>query len=196
MANDQTNPETFNAPDRQTWRNWLLDNHASSKGVWLVYYKKNSGRPSISYAEAVEEALCFGWIDSRPNTLDAISYKQLFSPRKPKSPWSKINKERVSKLTQAGLMTEAGLAKIELAKKDGSWNFYDNIEEIELPPELIQALEQNPKANDYFQAFSPSSKKVILWWIASARRPETRQKRIEETVRLASQNIKANHYFR
>ncbi len=186
--------DSFYASNRQEWRDWLAKNHATSPGVWLIYFKKESGKPRVEYADAVEEALCFGWVDSRPNKIDDQSYMQLFSPRKPKSPWSKLNKERVEKLIQQGLMTPAGLAKIELAKQNGSWNTYDGVETLAVPPDLQAALDANDTARANFEAFSPSSKKTILWWIESAKRPETRAKRVEETVTLAAQNIKANHY--
>ena len=186
--------EQYYAKDRAEWRAWLAEHHATSAGIWLIYFKKESGKPRVAYEDAVEEALCFGWVDSRPNAIDDQSYMQLFSPRKAKSPWSKINKERVERLIAQGLMTEAGLKKIEAAKADGSWNRYDEVDDLVMPDDLVQALTANETANTYFQAFSPSSKKVILWWIASAKRPETRSKRIEETVQLAAQNIKANHY--
>ena len=186
--------EQYYAKDRTAWRAWLAEHHATSAGIWLIYFKKESGKPRVAYEDAVEEALCFGWVDSRPNAIDDQSYMQLFSPRKAKSPWSKINKERVERLIAQGLMTEAGLKKIEMAKADGSWNRYDEVDNLVMPDDLAQALAANESANTYFQAFSPSSKKVILWWIASAKRPETRSKRIEETVQLAAQNIKANHY--
>ncbi len=187
-------PERVYAPDRATWRKWLEQNHATASGVWLVYYKKQSGKPSVSYAEAVEEALCFGWIDSRPNRLDDERYMQLFSPRKPKSPWSRLNKQRVEKLIAQGLMTPAGLAKIEAAKRDGAWDKYNVIEELAMPADLKKALAANKTARQNFEAFSPSSKKNILYWIASAKRPETRAKRIQETVALAAKNLKANHW--
>lgn len=186
--------DTFYAKDRREWRAWLEQNHATSPGIWLIYYKKESGKPRVAYDEAVEEALCFGWVDSRPNAIDDERYMQLFSPRKAKSPWSKLNKQRVEKLIQRGLMTPAGLAKIEAAKQNGSWNTYDTVEALSIPDDLKAALATNPTAEQYFTAFSNSSKKVILWWIESAKRPETRAKRIEETVRMAAQNIKANHY--
>jgi uncharacterized protein YdeI (YjbR/CyaY-like superfamily) len=184
----------FYAKDRQEWRAWLAENHATVPGVWLIFYKKESGKPRVAYDEAVEEALCFGWIDSRPNALDDERFMQLFSPRNVKSPWSKLNKQRVEKLIQEGLMTPAGLEKIEAAKQNGSWSKWDEIEELEVPPDLAEALAANQAAYNHFTAFSPSSKKNILWWIASAKRPETRAKRIAETVRLATDNIKANHY--
>jgi len=148
----------------------------------------------ITYRDAVEEALCFGWIDGRAITLDVQRYKLYFSPRKPKSVWSKINKQRIRKLVKEGLMTSAGLAKIETARKDGSWNKLDAIDRLVMPADLLEQLSANPQARRNFEGFSTSSKKIILFWIASAKRDETKRKRIEETVRLAAQNIKAAHY--
>jgi uncharacterized protein YdeI (YjbR/CyaY-like superfamily) len=182
------------AANRQEWHDWLQQYHQTAAGVWLIYYKKESGRPRVAYDEAVEEALCFGWIDSRPNLLDDDRYMQLFSPRKPRSPWSRLNKLRVERLIQQGSMTPAGLAVIEAAQRDGSWTVYDAIEDLEMPDDLAAALAAHEVARLHFEAFSDSSKKNILWWIASARRPETRQKRIDETVRLAAENKRANHY--
>lgn len=182
------------AKDRAEWRAWLAEHHATTPGIWLIYYKKESGKPRVSYDEAVEEALCFGWVDSKPNVLDEERYQQLFSPRKPKSPWSKLNKGRVERLIAENRMAPAGLAKIEAAKLDGSWNTYDAIEDLTVPDDLREALAANKDAETHFSAFSPTSKKNILWWIESAKRPETRSKRIKETVALAEKNIKANHY--
>ena len=176
--------EQVSAKDRRAWRGWLTKHHRRAASVWLVYFKKKSGAPSITYAEAVEEALCFGWVDSRPNTLAADRYKQLFSPRKPRSPWSAINKERARRLIEEGRMTPAGLAKIAAAKKDGSWSSYD----------LAAELAKSEQARELFAGFPPSSRKIILWWIASAKRPATRAARIAETVRLAARNIRANHW--
>ncbi|MEO8611186.1 MAG: YdeI/OmpD-associated family protein [Chloroflexota bacterium] len=193
MAKTNQEPETFYAKDREEWRAWLLQNHNTSAGIRLIYYKKGSGKPRVAYEEAVEEALCFGWIDSVTNVIDDERYMQLFSPRKPKSPWSKVNKVRIEKMVAQGLMTDAGLQKIESAKADGSWSSYDGVDDLQVPDDLAQALAANETANQYFHAFSNSSKKIILWWITSAKRPETRQKRITETVKLAEQNIKANH---
>ncbi len=190
----ENQPEQYYAKDRQEWRNWLEKHHATSGGIWLISYKHRTAQPSVAYADAVEEALCFGWIDSKPNRLDESRYLRLFSPRKTKSPWSRLNKQRVEKLIEQGLMTEAGLSVIERAKRDGSWNSYDTIEDLALPADLEKALAANVTASHYFSAFSPSVKKSILWWIASAKQPETREKRIEETVRLAATNIKANQY--
>lgn len=180
--------ESFYAKTRQEWREWLEKNHLTSDGLWLIYYKKDTGIPSVSYDEAVEEALCFGWIDSKVNALDNERYKQVFSPRKYKSVWSKLNKQRVEKLIGQGLMTSAGLAKIAAAKQDGSWHTLDAIEALIIPADLKQALETNETANRYFEGFSNSSKKNILFWIESAKRPQTRLNRIAQAVSAAAQN--------
>lgn len=180
--------ETFQARDRQEWREWLEKNYRTSLGVWLIYYKVKSGKPSVQYSEAVKEALCFGWIDSKVKSLDEERYMQIFTPRKPKSVWSKLNKQYIEELIEQGLMTEAGIEKIEAAKQDGSWNKLDAIEELIIPVDLKQALEANEIATRYFEAFSNSSKKNILFWIESAKRLETRLKRIEQTISLAAQN--------
>lgn len=186
--------ERYYAKDRSEWRQWLEQHHASSPGVWLIYYKQTTGQPHVAYSDAVEEALCFGWVDSKPNVLDDERYMQLFSPRNPKSPWSRLNKQRVEKLIEQGLMTEAGLKLIEAAKQNGAWTVYDTIEDLTMPDDLEKALAANPTAQHNFQAFSNSSKKNILWWIQSAKQPATRSKRVEETVALAAVNKKANHY--
>ena len=180
--------EIFYAKDRQAWREWLEKNHSISSGVWLMYYKVKSDKPSVRYSEAVKEALCFGWIDSKVKSLDEERYLQIFTPRKPKSVWSKLNKQYIEELTTQGLMTEAGLKKITLAQQDGSWNTLDAIEELIVPVDLQQALIENETANAYFAAFSNTTKKNILFWIASAKRPETRLKRIEQTISAAIQN--------
>jgi len=174
--------------DRQAWREWLSQNHLTLPGIWLVYYKVKSGKPSVRYSEAVKEALCFGWIDSKVKSLDAERYQQIFTPRKPKSVWSKLNKQYIEELIQAELMREVGLQKINVAKQNGSWTALDDIEALVIPIDLQQALASNATANQNFQAFSNSSKKNILSWIASAKRLETRLKRIEQTLALAVQN--------
>ncbi len=179
--------ERASARDRGEWRAWLAEHHASAPGIWLVFYKKGSGQTGVTYEEAVEEALCFGWIDSRPNTLDEERYIQLFTPRKRKSPWSKSNKERVERLLAAGLMAPAGLAALEAAKRDGTWAIYDGIEDLKVSDDLRAALLRNPKAEANFDAFSASTRKQLLWWIESAKRPETRQRRIEQVVIAAAE---------
>jgi len=184
---------SYHPTSRAEWRKWLAANHAISKGIWLILVKKGARLAGIMYSDAVEEALCFGWIDSRPGTLDTERYKLYFSPRKSRSVWSKLNKQRIRKLVKEGLMTSAGLAKIEAARKDGSWNKLDTIDRLVMPADLLEQLSANEEAKRNFEGFSTSSKKIILFWIASAKRDETRQKRIEETIRLAAQNIKAAH---
>lgn len=188
MPNSDRQLETFYAQDRQAWREWLEKNHNSSNGIWLMYYKVKSGKPSIRYSEAVKEALCFGWIDSKVQSLDRECYRQIFTPRKPKSVWSKLNKQYIQELIKQDLMTEAGLAKIIAAKQDGSWNTLDAIEELIVPIDLQQALLGNEVANKYFEAFSNTVKKNILFWIVSAKRPETRSSRIEQTISSAACN--------
>ena len=145
--------ERIGAPDRASWRRWLKENHEGSPGVWLVYFKKASGKPSVSYDEAVEEALCFGWIDSLVNSLDEERYMQVYTPRKRGSVWSKPNKERVARVVAAGLMTEAGLAKIEAAKADGSWSLLDPVDALLEPEDLKAALDSNPDARAAFDGF-------------------------------------------
>lgn len=186
--------EEFYAPSRSAWRKWLATHHAKKKNIWLVIYKKDSGVPSLTYDEAVEEALCFGWIDSKPNKRDEKSFRLFFAERKPKSVWSKLNKTRIQKLLAEGLMQPAGLAKIEAAKKDGSWTVLDAIEELIMPADLVNALRQNNRAQQFFEAFPPGVKKGILQWIISAKREETRAQRIAKTVTLAAQNIRANQW--
>lgn len=181
-------------PDRESWRSWLELNHERPSGVWLVLYRAGSGKRSVTYEMAVEEALCFGWIDSKGNKVDDEKSVLWFSPRKPRSPWSRINKERVERLMRDGAMTDAGLKVIETAHRNGSWSAYDAVEDLQIPDDLATALAADEMASQHFEAFPPSSKKIILWWIESAKRPVTRSARIAETVRLASQNLRANHY--
>ncbi len=179
---------------RAEWRAWLEQNHARTEGIWLISYKKATGQPRFEYDEAVEEALCFGWIDSKPNKLDDERSMLWFAPRKPGTGWSKPNKERVERMMAAGLMSAAGLAKVEAAKQDGSWNALDAIEALEIPPDLEAALDLYSSARQHFEAFPRSVKRGILEWIAAAKKPETRAKRIEETARLAQDNLRANQW--
>lgn len=196
MAPSKTERETFQANSRAEWRAWLERNHERPDGIWLVSFKKASREAGVSYPEAVEEALCFGWIDSRPNALDDERYMQYFSPRKPKSPWSAVNKRRIERLIADGLMAPPGLAKIEAAKRDGGWTAYDAIEALEIPDDLKQALAADPTAEDHFGGFSDSTKKQILWWIASAKRPEMRATRIARAVAAVAENRNPIAYTR
>ena len=178
--------------DRAAWRRWLRAHHDSSTGVWVLVRKTGGKRPGVSYVEVVEEALCFGWIDSRANPVDEDRYRLTMTPRKPGSVWSASNKERVARLSAAGKMAAAGLAVVERAKADGSWDALSAVEALEVPEDLAAALAANPTAAHHFEVFPPSSKKMILYWIASAKRPQTRARRVEETVRLAAENLRAN----
>ncbi|MCU0510259.1 MAG: YdeI/OmpD-associated family protein [Anaerolineae bacterium] len=178
------------------WRAWLTENHTRAEGVWLITYKKAAGKPRIEYEESVEEALCFGWIDSKANALDEERSMLWFAPRKPRTGWSKPNKERVERLIAQGRMTPAGLAKIEAARADGSWSKLDAVEALEIPPDLAAALAAVPGAASNFDAFPRSAKRGILEWIVQAKTPGTRAKRVEETARLAGDNIRANQWSR
>ena len=181
------------AKSRAEWRRWLEKNVEKEKSVWLILYNKNSSKSSVKIDEAVEEALCFGWIDSKAIKRDDESRYQSFSQRKPKSNWSKINRDRVSKLIKQGLMTSHGQSVIDHAKKTGTWLAMESVEKNIIPDDLQKLFNKNKTALKNFQAFAPSSKRMILQWILSAKRAETRTKRLEKTVELASKNIKANH---
>lgn len=186
-------PNSVEVTSRAAWRGWLERHHTQTGGVWLVTFKKASGKPSPSYGDVVEEALCFGWIDSVGRKLDGERTMLYFAPRKAGSGWSKVNKERLERLMAAGQMTPAGLAKIEAAKEDGSWTALDAVERLELPPDLVAALKEcGGEAN--FAAFPRSAKRGILEWIGNAKRPETRAKRVYETATLAAQNKRANSW--
>ncbi len=174
----------------QEWREWLTKNHVKEDGVWLIYYKKNADKPTISWSEAVDEALCFGWIDSVKKPIDEERFMQFFSKRKANSLWSKINKEKVSKLTQAKKMTPAGFEIIEKAKQNGMWTLLDEVEELIIPKDLKQAFDATPKALNYFLSLSKSIKKGMLTLVVVAKRPETRQNRINEFVSCAANNKK------
>ena len=186
--------DSIHPTTRAQWRAWLERHPARAEGVWLISYKKASGKPRFEYDEAVEEALCFGWIDSKPRKLDDERSMLWFAPRKPRTGWSRLNKERVERLIARGLMMPAGLAKIDAAQQDGSWNALDAVEALEIPPDLEQALAAYPEAEPRFAEFPRSVRRGILEWIASARKPETRARRIEETARSAAENLRANQW--
>ena len=167
MSTVKLPPNAIHPKTRAAWRAWLEQHYTQSDGVWLVSYKKATGKARFNYDEAVEEALCFGWIDSKPNKLDDNRAMLWFAPRKAGTGWSRLNKARAEKMIAAGLMMPAGLAKIEAAKQDGSWGALDAIEELAIPPDLDRALNANPIAAQYFQAFPHSVKRAILEWIAA-----------------------------
>jgi len=179
------------ADDRATWHDWLEANHATAPGAWLVGWRKGHG-PVLDYEEMVEEALCFGWIDSTGGRFDDRRTKLYFAPRKPRSVWSRSNKVRVERLIAAGLMRPAGLAAIDRAKQSGAWTALDEVEKGIVPPDLAAALEAHPPAAERFAAFPWSARRAILVWIADARRAETRAARVLETAVRAARNERAN----
>jgi uncharacterized protein YdeI (YjbR/CyaY-like superfamily) len=174
---------------RAGWRAWLEENHASSQGIWLAIGKKGRHVTSLTYEQAVEEALCFGWIDSVVRRLDDDRFKQLLTPRKRGSIWARTNKERIERLIAEGRMTPAGLAVIEAAKADGSWKLLDDVEAMIVPEDLAAALAAVPGAAEGFEALNASTRKMTLYWIAEAKRPETRSRRIEQTARAAREGL-------
>jgi uncharacterized protein YdeI (YjbR/CyaY-like superfamily) len=169
------------APDRATFRSWLQENHATQQAVWLIFWKKGSGRKSIEWSEAVDEALCFGWIDSKVQSLDDQRYRQYWTARKPGSVWSRINKEKIAELTAAGLMSPAGLAAVERAKDDGSWTILDAPEAGIVPDDLAAAMSAAGVRGTYDE-FSFGARKAILAWLAMAKRETTRANRISKTI--------------
>ena len=187
-------PKIVYARTRKTWRAWLQKNHQKEKSVWLIIHNKNSTTKCVNYEESVEESLCFGWVDSIAKKRDDESHMQYFSQRKAKSNWSKSNKERVARLIEQGLMHASGQAMIDLAKKSGTWAALENVQRSILPEDLKTLFLKNKIAEKYFQAFPPSSKRIILEWIQNAKKPETRKQRIKQTVLLAAKNLRANHY--
>lgn len=183
---ERIHPET-----RPEWRAWLEAHHDTSPGVWVVLWRATTGKGGVTYDDLVEEALCFGWIDGRANPLDDERSMLMMTRRKPTSAWARSNKERVERLTAEGRMTDAGLRAIETAKANESWTFLDDVDALVVPDDLLAALARDEQAQRYFDAFPPSAKKMILYWIKSAKRPDTRRRRIADTVRLAAQNIRA-----
>lgn len=187
--------ETYAPASRKEWRQWLHKNHRSKQSVWLVYYKKNVGTPTISYNEAVDEALCYGWIDSTRKSMGDEQFMQFFCRRKPNSVWSKINKEKVQRLGEEGLMAAAGLESIDIARQNGSWTILDEVEELIIPADLDAAFNVRPGASAYFLTLSKSARKAILQWLVLAKRPETRNKRIEEIATLAAQQKRPKQFI-
>ena len=173
------------------WRAWLEENHASSKGIYLIFYKVGHEKASMRWEEAVRVALCYGWIDSTVKSLGDGKRRQYFCPRKPKSVWSKVNKGHIKELTEAGLMHESGLRAIEIAKENGSWTALDDVENGIVPPDLQTAFDASPKALENYQNFTRGQRKSYLYWLNQAKREETRKKRIQEIVRLCKSNIKS-----
>jgi uncharacterized protein YdeI (YjbR/CyaY-like superfamily) len=186
--------EVIEPKDRAAWRRWLMRHHDRDSGVWVVIHKKASTSGTFSYEDAVLEALCFGWIDSKPNRVDADSFKLWLAPRRPKSVWSAINKERTARLIDSGLMRPSGYAAIETARANGSWAALDRSDALIMPDDLTAALTASPEAARHFEAFPPGTKKQVYYWIESAKRPETRAKRVTETVARAAENRRVTEW--
>jgi uncharacterized protein YdeI (YjbR/CyaY-like superfamily) len=178
--------EQLEPADRAGWRQWLAGHHDTSPGVWLVLHRKSAGPQPLTLEDAVEEALCFGWIDSTLRRLDEGRNVLLFTPRRAGGTWSQTNKSRVTRLLEQGLMAPAGIRAVERAWSDGSWTLLESIDAVWIPPDLAAALAVDPVATAGFNAMTTSEKKNALWWIASAKRPATRLARIEETIRLTA----------
>ncbi len=183
--------EKLHLTNRDEWRAWLRRNHDTKKEIWLLYYKERTGKPSIPYDDAVEEALCFGWIDSIVKKIDDEKFARKFTPRKGKSRWSELNKKRAREMMKAGKMTQAGIAKIREAKQSGEWfKTAPAIKELVTPPYINEALAANKKALNFFDSLTSSYKRNLVGWITSAKREETRKRRLAEAIRLLEQNKK------
>lgn len=181
----------IHAETRAQWRGWLAENHGDLRGVWLCSWRTPTGRPRCPYPEAVEEAICFGWIDSTVTNLDDDRSLQLFTRRKPKSSWTRLNRQRAADLEARGLMADAGRTAIEAAKSTGWWTILDSVENLIEHAELAAALDADPRARAHWDAFSPSARKLMLWWVVSAERPETRAARVTAIVSEAAEGRKA-----
>ena len=186
--------ENYCPNNKKDWRKWLELNHNIKSSVWLIFYKKKSTNFNLSWSESVDEALCFGWIDSTKRPIDDERYKQYFSKRKTKSNWSKINKDKVKALIDQGLMKEEGYKSIKIAKENNSWTNLDAIEALIIPEELKEAFGNHKGSMEYFDSLSKSIKKILLHWVISAKRKETRQKRILEVVENATIGMKPKQF--
>ncbi len=187
--------ETYCPKNRFQWRDWLEKNHQSTHAVWLVYYKTATKIPSLSWSEAVDEALCFGWIDSTKKTINDKRYMQYFSKRKPKSVWSRINKDKVDLLIQNKQMTKTGFESIAIAKQNGYWSIMDDVERLIIPKDLKTALDAHQYLLEHFLSLSQSKQKEKLVWIVLAKRAETRQKRIQEVIKYVNHEISKKKNF-
>lgn len=174
----------------RAWRQWLVKNHHTDEPIWVACSKKQAAKPTLSHAEAVAEALCYGWIDATTRSLDAEYFIQSFTKRRSKSVWCKANKEKVAELITAGLMMQPGLDAIHAAKKNGYWSILDDVEALKVPADLRQSLKRNLTAEDFFDGLCNSDKKRLLQWIVMAKRPETRAQRIADIVASSSQEQK------
>jgi len=182
MASFEAELGEIHPKTRAGWRSWLTTNHTTSDGVWLIYYRASTGQRRLSWEDAVREALCFGWIDSKVKPIDDARYKQIFTPRKPRSVWSKVNKQYIDELTEADLMTDAGLRAVEVAKENGAWSLLDPVDALIVPPELESALRRSERARRAYEALAPSAKRSVLYPLYSAKRDDTRAKRLAKAL--------------
>ncbi len=182
MASFDSELREIHPKTRAGWRSWLKKNHAKCDGVWLIYYRTSTGRRRLSWEDAVREALCFGWIDSKVKPIDDERYKQIFTPRKPRSVWSKINKQYIAELIEAELMTDAGLHAVDVAKKNGAWSLLEPVDALIVPADLASALRGSKRAREAYEALSKSAKRAVLYSLYSARREETRAKRLADAL--------------
>lgn len=180
----------FTPKSRQAWRSWLQQNHDSKPEVWLVFYKRHTGKPTLSYNDAVEEAVCFGWIDGVKRSIDDERYTHRFSPRKPASHWASTNRKRAERMRKAGLMTPAGEAAIRRARKNGTWSEPAQTANLSVSPELSAALKRNKAAAAFFESLTRSYQQQFAGWINAAKRPETRQRRLAEAIALLERGEK------
>lgn len=188
------NIEEFCPLNKEDWKKWLELHHVQKDAVWLNFYKQKSPNFNLTWSDSVDVALCFGWIDSTKRSLDSERYIQYFCKRKAKSNWSKVNKEKVQNLIDQGLMQEKGHQSIEIAKENGSWTILDSVEALIVPEDLTQAFTNHQGSKEYFESLSNSAKKILLYWIVSAKRKETKQKRIKEIAENASKNLKPKQF--
>jgi uncharacterized protein YdeI (YjbR/CyaY-like superfamily) len=186
--------ETISPNSRQQWRQWLQENHCKKRSIWLIYYKRKSSMPTVGWSEAVDEALCFGWIDSKKQSIDEEKYMQFFCRRKSNSTWSKVNKAKIQRLAEAGLMTQAGFNSIETAKLNGSWVILDEVEELIIPEDLDREFQKRLGSKSYFLSLSMSDRRNILQWLVLAKRQQTRLKRIQKIGELAVQKLKLSQF--
>ena len=181
----------YHPEDVEAWRAWLLANHASERGVWLATWRSGTGRDTVAYVDAVEEAICFGWIDSTVNILDEERGLQMMTPRKARSTWTRLNRARVARLEEEGRMTDAGRAAVAVAQENGWWTILDPVEDLEEPDALAAALDEVDLARGHWDEFPPSARKAMLWWVISAVRPDTRARRIAAIVEAAAEGRRA-----
>jgi uncharacterized protein YdeI (YjbR/CyaY-like superfamily) len=186
VSEEQVHPE-----DADAWRAWLAEHHDRGRGVWFVSWKARTGRPSVPYEQAVEQALCFGWIDSTARSLDDERSALWFGPRRRGSGWARTNKQRIARLEEAGLMAPAGRALVDAAKADGSWTMLDDVEDLVVPPDLATAFDAHPGAREHWDGFSRSARRAMLVWLVEAKRPATRAGRVAKIAERAAVGEKA-----